>query len=154
MINSVDFAKYILLKAKERKLGEINVTKLQKLLYICDGILLSFGFNVVNENARAWYYGPVYPKVYKWFSNNPHYQPKLDDITPSALSEINGGNYDSAIKATFDTFGDWNATTLSGWSHKPNSPWSKTVEKNNGKMNCVIDKSDMKKYFKGIVHAN
>ena len=154
MIESVDFAKYILLKAKERNLGEINVTKLQKLLYICDGTLLAFDCNAINENARAWYYGPVYPKVYKWFSKNPNYTPTIDDIPVSTINEINGGNYDAAINATFTAFGSWNATTLSGWSHQPNSPWSKAIEINNGKMNCIIRKSDMAEYFKGIVHAN
>ena len=154
MIESVDFAKYILLKAREKNLGEINITKLQKLLYICDGTLLAFDCNVINENARAWYYGPVYPKVYKWFSKNQNYTPRMEDIPPTALNEIAGGNYDSAVNATFATFGAWNATTLSGWSHQPDSPWAKALEKSGGKMNCVIDKSDMAQYFKGIVHAN
>lgn len=151
MIESVDFAKYILLKSQEAKIGKINQTKLQKLLYICDGVLLACNYDVINEHARAWYYGPVYPKVYKWYSKNKDYIPSEKDINKNVLNEIKENNYVSAVNATLKAFGNWDALHLSAWSHQPNSPWSLTVEKNNGKMNCVIDKSDMKKYFEGFV---
>ena len=58
MVSSVDFAKYLLLCV--RKLNatlkppiEMNETKLHKLMYICDGILLSSNMNIINENVRA-----------------------------------------------------------------------------------------------------
>lgn len=154
MINSVDFAKYILLVAKEKGINDINVTKLQKLLYICDGSLLAFNHNVINENARAWNYGPVYPKVYKWFSKLKDYQPSENDIPHEVLSEINNNNYKSIVNATLNTFGSLSAIQLSVWSHKPNSPWTKTIMDNKGKFNSVITKEDMAEYFKRIVHAN
>ena len=154
MIESVDFAKYILLKAKERKLGEINITKLQKLLYICDGSLLAFNCNAINENARAWNYGPVYPKVYKWFSKNQNYIPSETDISSSALAEINANKYNVIVDTTLNVFGNWTAAKLSFWSHQPNSPWTKTIEENNGKFNSKIKKSDMGDYFRGIISAN
>lgn len=55
-------AKYIWYVAKECNI-DMNVTKTHKLLYILDGVMLAEGRNIVNENCRAWQYGPVYPKV-------------------------------------------------------------------------------------------
>lgn len=152
MVESVDFAKYILLKARERGINDVNLTKLQKLLYICDGLLLAFGLNAIKENARAWNYGPVYPKVYKWFSKNQDCPLSEADIPEAAMKEITEGNYGGAVSAALDAFGDWNAMALSAWSHQPGSPWEKAVSGSRGKMNAVISKDEMARYFKEIAY--
>ena len=147
MIDSVDFAKYILKNAKEKSL-DINQTKLQKILYICDGTLLALGKNIINENARAWDYGPVYPKVYKWFQEH-----KADDFTALDISKDILADNDIAkiVSQALDKFGKWTAKSLSEWSHKNGSPWSAAMEQNNGKLNSVINKDFMKLSFTGLL---
>lgn len=67
MVKSKEFAKYILAIANENNIT-LNQTQLQKIMYICDGTLLSFNQNIIDENCKAWDYGPVYPNVYKWYN--------------------------------------------------------------------------------------
>lgn len=109
MVSSVDFAKYIIKKANELKI-QINLTKLQKILYICDGNLLALGENFINEQAKAWDYGPVYPKVYKWYQKHGK-----EDVTLWTISkEIE--NNDSVKNVVFQAlkkFGNWSAVQLS-----------------------------------------
>lgn len=147
MINSVDFAKYILKTSKEKSL-DINQTKLQKILYICDGTLLAFGKNIIDENARAWDYGPVYPKVYKWFQEH-----KSDDFSALEVSKDIQTDNDivKIVSQALDKFGKWTAKSLSDWSHKNGSPWSATMEQTKGKLNSVINKDYMKLYFTGLL---
>lgn len=149
MVSSIDFAKYLLSEAKNRQIY-INLTKLMKLLYISDGILLSFGINAINENCRAWNYGPVYPNVYRWYSNIEN---RDFSVSESAKKEIEDNKYNNAITAALDKFGNWTASQLVSWTHKPSSPWEKALAKNDGKMNCIIDKNDIADYFRGIVNA-
>lgn len=154
-IDSIEFAKNIIKRAnilnRERE-GTISLveTKLHKLLYICDGYLLAAGINFIDENAKAWNYGPVYPRVHTWLEKQP------DDVflkTYDDLDEINfkGSTINELIDAVLNTYGSWTSNQLSDWSHRPGSPWEKALEKGNGVMNSIIDKNDMKKYFKGLL---
>ena len=157
MVDSVEFAKliinrtYIINEGKNDKtaLGE---TKLHKLLYICDGFLLAAGINFIDENPKAWNYGPVYPRVNNWLKKEPDAFTKsynsLFDDSPE-IKEIT-----ALIDAVIGMYGSWSTNELSNWSHSPGSPWEMALEKGNGRMNSVIDKNDMKKYFKGIINDN
>jgi uncharacterized phage-associated protein len=71
MIDSIECAKYIIIRAQNHNLTiSLGETKLHKLLYICDGFILAAGINFIRENARAWNYGPVYPRVHGWIAKN------------------------------------------------------------------------------------
>lgn len=150
MIDSREFAKYIIYKAGNNH-SDINMTKLQKLLYICDGVMLSQGYNAIDENPKAWDYGPVYPKVYRWYKKRVGKPVERKEIAQSALEEIEENHFDTAIDKVFGTFGTWTANQLSAWTHKPNSPWSNAVENNGGEMYGTISKNDMRMYFSGMV---
>ena len=129
MISSVDFARIIInrtnLLNESKGKGEkitLGETKLHKLLYICDGLLLATDLNLINEHAKAWNYGPVYPKVNKWLKKEPgafgrNYESSLE-ISPYITTEVIG-----LIDAVIEKFGQWTANKLSDWSHKPDSPW-------------------------------
>ncbi|WP_308687474.1 type II toxin-antitoxin system antitoxin SocA domain-containing protein [uncultured Treponema sp.] len=147
MIGSVDFAKFILKTAREKSLC-MNQTKLQKILYICDGTLLALGKNVINENAKAWDYGPVYPKVYRWFQKH-----KDDNFLSFSIPEeiLADNDIKKIVSQALDKFGSWTAKSLSEWSHKSGSPWSATMEQSNGKLNSAISKDYMKLYFTGLL---
>ena len=59
--NSVEVAKFIVATANNKHLS-INMTKVQKLLYIAYGIFLAVkGYRLTNEHPQAWPYGPVFP---------------------------------------------------------------------------------------------
>lgn len=140
-INSVLMAKYLIKRAKERSI-DLDMVKLQKLLYILDGGLLANDVDVIDENCRAWKYGPVYPRVFK--NINPPYDfrknySKLD------ISEINENKHSETIKKmveiVLDSFGEYSSDQLSSWSHSKNSPWSKT------KISQIIPKELIKNYF-------
>lgn len=149
MLSSVDFAKYILIRTKERGITP-NVTQLLKFLYICDGMMLAYGVNAIAERARAWNYGPVYPKVHKWYRNT---RGSDMELSPAIVEYINKHNYDKIVTSMLDTFGTWSAGQLSDWTHAPGSPWEIALERNGGVMNAVISKKDMGKYFREMMNV-
>lgn len=151
MISSIDFAKYILkcVKTLNEKRSEpitMNETKLHKLMYICDGLLLASNKNVINETAHAWNYGPVYPKVHVWVSKNKPFNSNID-VPQNVVSFLESIKAEEVVMPVIERMGVYTAGQLSNWSHRPGSPWEKALERNNGIMNGIINKKDMKEYF-------
>lgn len=145
MVDSRDFAKYIVSTAQGMGIS-LNLTQLQKITYICDGVLLACGYNIIGENCQAWDYGPVYPKVYKWYSKNMG--KPVPAIKQEALSEICETPAPSVVKNALEKFSVWSSVQLSEWSHQKGSPWD--IARTNGGMYSKIEKSDMRNYFRGI----
>lgn len=141
-IDSVLLAKYIIQQSQKRNITDMSIVKLQKLLYALDGFLLAKeNLNIIDENCRAWKYGPVYPNVFRKIDESDidkNYE-KLD------ISEIeNHKNFKEVknnVQDVLNNLGDYPATTLSAWSHLKGSPWSQT------KFNKIVDKSLIKEYF-------
>jgi uncharacterized phage-associated protein len=153
MIKSSEFAKFIIEKAQSQNIT-LGETKLQKLLYICDGYMLAFGFNLIDERAKAWNYGPVYPRVHNWLEKNPDAIQKPQKCTDETLKKIHDTNIGSLVDFILPIYGKLSATTLSTWSHQPGSPWEKALAENGGIMNATIRKEDMQNYFKTFLkHA-
>lgn len=153
MVSSVDFAKYLLLCVQKLNATlkppiEMNETKLHKLMYICDGILLSSNMNIINENVRAWNYGPVYPKVHMWVSKHKPFTTN-NNVAPSqaVIDYLKSVQAEEVVLSVVKRMGKYTAGELSDWSHRPGSPWEKALERNNGIMNAVINKKDMGEYF-------
>ncbi|MDR1315720.1 MAG: SocA family protein [Spirochaetales bacterium] len=159
MIDSVEFARFILARVrfinKDRenpvKMGE---TKLQKLLYICDGFILAAGINFIKEQARAWNYGPVYPRVHKWLEKHGNSSLPEEDCSAEALQEIQKINAEPLVDKIINVYGDKTATELSAWTHRPGSPWEVALERGGGIMNSIIKKDVMETYFKGLLIAD
>jgi uncharacterized phage-associated protein len=152
MVESVEFARYIISRVKERnetreKPIELGATKLQKLIYVCDGCLLALGENFIKENAKAWKYGPVYPKVNTWLAKNPGIEDIGEPCSPETLSQIENIEAVTLIDKIIEDYGSRTAQALSAWTHEDNSPWKKALETGKGKMNSPIDKEDMRDYF-------
>lgn len=156
MIASIVFAQYIVYRTKILKENDssisLNMTKLQKMLYICDGIMLSYGLNIINEHARAWNYGPVYPKVHTWFNKHKAFFENPVFENNEVLDFIAEKNIQTLVDSAITTFGKWYAKDLSNWTHQPNSPWEKALERSGGIMNSEIHKDDMARYFKGLLN--
>lgn len=143
-IDSVLMAKYLLNKAYEKEIP-MSMTKLQKMLYALDGVLLANDANVLNEHCRAWQYGPVYPKVFMYFRKEEDaYNKIFSDEDFSLIKNHNkSGLIDKAINLVIEKLGNHTGTELSNWSHAEGSPWSKTER------GSKIDKALIKRYFLG-----
>lgn len=121
--NSVDVAKYIIAYANDNNFI-INMTKLQKLLYIAYGVYMAIkNERLTNEHPQAWPYGPVFPTTRNKLLKKNFYDYHLSD---NNLEKLKGDEeFVSLITLVFNSFGDKTATYLSEWSHQVGSPWDK-----------------------------
>ena len=150
--NSVQVAYYIIASMNERGL-DINMTKLQKLLYIAYGSHLAVsGERLTNEHPQAWPYGPVFPTT-----RNRLLKKDFGSITMSDdhIGNLRSDAYlRSLIGVVIDGFGKNNATTLTVWSHEPDSPWDLTRRRNGFVWGDRIPDEYIQDYFNKIVVTN
>lgn len=149
---SVDIAKYIVARAnRDRK--SINMTKVQKLLYITYGIFLAVNDSrLFEEHPKAWPYGPVFPTSRNKLLKTDFYgisfsDPEFDTIRSD--EDIN-----SLLNLVFRSYGDWTAFQLTEWSHRDGSPWERTVEQDGFTWGQVIPDEFIRPYFKIIIGRN
>lgn len=147
--NSVIVAKMIATMANERHLT-VNITKVQKLLYIAYGTYLAVkDERLTNEHPQAWPYGPVFPTTRNRLLKADLYAISVND---PALAEIRQDEDMSALlDLVFDNFGQWTASQLSEWSHGDGSPWQKTVSNDDFKWGERIPDEYIQSYFKTII---
>ena len=127
----------------------VNVTKLQKLLYCCYGVILAkFDARLTQEHPKAWQYGPVFPRTFNAWRRGEIQ--KADDrgfsleCPPEWLKWI-----DAAIRH----YGKYSATQLSRWSHAQGSPWSEVTD--NGKnLLGELDDFTIAKFFRGLIKGS
>lgn len=146
-VDGLQVMAYIIKMCKE--LGTpYNVTKLQKLMYCCDGVsLATYGKPLSNERPEAWQYGPVFPKVLRHIQAYGLESVTGDEIEKEAPEEIK-----NLIKGTIVFFGKFTASQLSAWSHKIGSPWY--LASNGGtNLKTPIDDLSITNYFKSEVMA-
>lgn len=150
--DSLTVACYIAAMVNAKGLG-INMTKLQKLLYIAYGTYLAVkGGRLTNEHPQAWPYGPVFPTtrnklLKKDLSRINLSYPMLNDIKDDA-------DMQSLIMLVLNGFGNKNATTLSIWSHQSGSPWDRTVSQEGFSWGARIPDEYIKEYFSSIIIRN
>lgn|GEM_PF-1115399 len=144
-VDSVDFAIYLNKKAKEQK-QQVNVTKLQKWLYICYGLHLALHESqLFAERPKTWDYGPAFPRVHKTQKkNNDTLDTLLDKIDVQAFSQ-----YDKLINTVLKYFGGWTAQKLVDWTHRPGTAWHKRIKM--GERYEPMDNYDILLDFKGLV---
>lgn len=149
--SSVDVAKYIAARANEEKFG-INMTKLQKLLYIVYGAFLRvYNMRLTDEHPQAWPYGPVFPTT-----RNKLLKENLSGIT---LDQVNAEvKEDACVERiatfVFNRFSTWNAGQLSEWSHQDGSPWAFTKNQPGFKWGQQINDEVIYDYFLKIVKVD
>lgn len=143
--NSVVLAKYIVAYANEHHFG-INMTKVQKLLYIAYGIYLAVkNSRLTDEHPQAWPYGPVFPATRNHLLRTP-FSIYTFDNTECADAEVV-----SLIGLVFRTYGDWNAYSLSAWSHKTGSPWDRAVSSADFRWGSQIPDEYIRDYFRNLI---
>ncbi|MCL2039094.1 MAG: DUF4065 domain-containing protein [Bacteroidetes bacterium] len=146
--NSVEVAKYIAAYWNENG-AEINMTKLQKLLYIAYGTWLAVkNERLVDEHPQAWPYGPVFPTTRNKLSNIDLKKINTNDNEFQIIK--NDLSVNKLLSIIFNTFGDWNASKLSEWSHKNGSPWYYTTQMPDFKWGDQIDDITIQEYFSDV----
>jgi Uncharacterized phage-associated protein len=145
--DSILVAKYMLAIAKDRNIS-LNVTKVQKLLYILYGYYLANYDNhqIIEEDPKAWPYGPVFPRSQKKvdYSNIlPLDSPDFEDIKrDKKLTE--------AINYVIDKYSAFSASKLSEWSHQEGGPWYLATKQKGFNWNTPIPNEYIYEYFKRI----
>ena len=149
---SVDVAAGIINEANEKKVS-INITKLQKLLYIVYGIyLIACKQRLTEEHPRAWPYGSVFPVARCEFLDKM-YRP-LSDSMSLVTDCCNDSDVRSIVDFVLDSFGKWTAGQLTEWSHQPGSPWEKTTRRKCFRWGEAIDDGDICDFFSKLVEVN
>lgn len=135
----------ILKRAKEKEVGISNM-KLQKLLFIANGLYLAKnGTPLLEEPIEVWPYGPVIKVVYHQFKE---YGNRDIPSLPSAYqlrSKIElDEDAETSINFALDVAEKLTAIQLSNWTHAENSPWTKAQQ--NGEK--FIPERSMQEFFK------
>lgn len=149
---SVNIARYIIAVANHKG-KTINMTKLQKLLYITYGVYLAVNdCRLFKEHPQAWPYGPVFPTTRNKLLRVDFCGINFKDEEFDSLrsdDEING-----LLDLVFRNFGDWTASQLTEWSHRNGTAWERTTELENFDWGDHIPDNFIKSYFKMIIKVN
>lgn len=124
---------------------KMTLLKLLKLLYYAEGCSLALGNgSLFKEDIVAWEHGPVVPEVYNHYPDA--YNLTFNDSDMDAVNAINSNDTDRDIlEQVFNVFGQYTAWALRNKTHEE-LPWIEAT--NNGqKLNGIISRDTMKKYF-------
>ncbi len=151
-LDSLQLMAYIIERCNALGVGRLNITKLQKLMYCCFGVVFAaYDIRLCDENPEAWQYGPVFPRTLlamKTMGSIGEFEQTYRNRDDSFNEQKTKFHYVfSAIDKTLTFFGNYSASQLSNWSHLEGSPWNESS--NNGKnLYRQIDCSKIKTYFK------
>ncbi len=103
----------------------LNVTKVQKLLYMAYGHFLSKNdIQISKETPKAWPYGPVFPRTRKKVDYN-HILPLSDPEFEEIKKDI---ELTAKLNSIIETYSKFSASQLSDWSHAERGPWDKATK--------------------------
>lgn len=157
LYRSTDVAMYLVAKAGEKKVA-VNITKVQKLLYLLYGTFLCiYGERLLDEHPQAWPYGPVFPttrtRLLKGFENFTEIT--IEDIPEEKRKElISDHKLNRVLDSVLSNFGSWNAGQLTEWSHSDGSPWDKAQKSIGFRWGDVISDQSIYDYFKTIIQVS
>lgn len=145
--DSISVAKFLISEANRRKIF-MNITKVQKLLYVVYGAYLRmYGERLVDEHPQAWPYGPVFPNT-RLALKDAHFI----KITSKGLDElVQDERLRKAVDITLSHFGGWTAGQLTEWSHGDGTPWDIVQNRDTFDWGDVIPDKLIFGYFKSIM---
>ena len=122
------------LKIAEEEGKELTNMQLQKLVYIAHGYALALLDRPLYwDTTRAWQWGPVIPNLYdplRKYGRRIVTEPlETDDKLDDDGEEMN------IIKGVWKEYGYLSGGKLSAITHRDNTPWSQTWEKE--KFGCI-----------------
>jgi uncharacterized phage-associated protein len=144
--DSVVAAKYLMALAFSK--GKVlNVTKVQKLLYMAYGFFLSeHNIVLLSESPKAWPYGPVFPRTRK----KVNYSDIIKIDNPDLLEIKEDNNVTNFFNILIDKYSKYTASQLSEWSHAKDGPWDLTIKQKDFKWSSPIPDELIKNYFSDI----
>lgn len=123
-----------------------NVTKAQKLLYCCYGIILAaFDERITEEAPQAWQYGPVFPRTFNGIRKG-----RIVAGVDHGFAEQCNPLWLPLIEQTIIAFGKFSASKLSTWSHRDGSPWDRATHGGTDLL-VQIPASLIKEYFTPMI---
>jgi uncharacterized phage-associated protein len=144
--DSVTIAEYMLSLSLEKRIV-LNVTKVQKLLYMAYGTFLAKKTRTISsEPPKAWPFGPVFPRT----------RNKVDfgSIRPldwSGFEEIKKDEeLTESLNLIIEKYSKFSASKLSDWSHREGGPWDKATKMNGFKWGDVIPDEFIVEYFSNL----
>lgn len=146
MYDSTLAAKFLLAIANKK--GKIlNVTKVQKLLYMAYGYFLAKKGRVIfDEKPKAWPYGPVFPKTRKKIN----YSEIIDSDSPEFESIKDDTDVVDLFELLVDKYSVYTASQLSEWSHAKNGPWDLATKQKGFDWNHQIPDELITPYFSNL----
>jgi uncharacterized phage-associated protein len=146
--DSVLVAKYMMAIANNEGIV-LNVTKVQKLLFITYSYFLTKGRRIVDEQPKAWPFGPVFPKTRNKINYGiiiPLNAPEFEIFKPDVdLTDF--------LNYLIKNVGRRSASYLTEWSHQDGSPWHKTTLTKGFQWNDPIPDDFIKEYFSKSFNA-
>lgn len=121
--------------------------QLQKLVFIAHGYHLAMtDLPLIDEEPRAWQYGPVFPSLYhnlrQYGSGLVEEEISVEDSVP------HGGDEYDIIKAVWSNYGQMSGAKLSAITHLAGSPWDQTYKP---EYRAVISDEVVTEYYKSIL---
>lgn len=147
--DSVEVARYMMAIANQKGIV-LNVTKVQKLLFIVYGYFLAKHNRVlIDEQPKAWPFGPVFPRTRKHIDYG-----KIVNIDHEYIQSVKKDNdLTEFLNWLLDGSGDLTASELTEWSHKEGSPWHKTTKQKDFKWSDPIPDEYIREYFTPIFNG-
>lgn len=143
MFDSVVLGEYLISVAHKNRII-LNVTQVQKILYIIYGVWLASKDELVSkESPKCWPYGPVFPRT----RNKVDFKNALP-LSHNTFTDLKKNKElvlfmeDVVVKLA-----QVSASKLSEWSHQVDSPWYRTTKHDRFKWGDEIPNSYIKEYF-------
>ena len=124
------------------KIPNLSKTKILKLIYILDELSIKkSGVPFFNLKYKVWKFGPVSEEIFIDLSSETtlfkNYFKRTYNEKGTCIEPVNTFNDDEftdndieLIDFVVEEFGDKTAKQLVGYTHRKNSPWHKTADKN------------------------
>lgn len=126
-----------------KKNNNLNITKLNKLLYIVFGIyLIENGEPIFDELPLCLPHGPVFNSSYQSY--------KIGKLDLSCDYKKADSEIMDLVERVVSEFGDWTASELVEWTHRIGGAWSKTEQSTNY-WGIEIKLSDIKEEFYSLL---
>lgn len=147
-LKSIDYARLIQYVAQVFHRQMLNKTQVNKILFAVYGRYLAQTGNVLftDDTPKAWPYGPVFPIVNKRVDISEVVQFTQDKVELFKRNRIAQEIVVQSVKEMHDK----SAQYLTAMSHRPDTPWDKTIHPGNGgtvAWNTEIPADIIKKYY-------
>ena len=142
----ISVANYLL-----KKNGGMDRFKLNKLVYLCHAWHLGgFGAPLVNEEAEAWEYGPIYPDLYRQTKKYGDYLVETP-VGNGAVAKL--GTYQKRmVDVVYNAYRHLHGIQLMRMSHQVGTPWNVVRGENPG-IYAKIPNTIIQNYYEERVNA-